>query len=249
MRMTKRMMAVGLILALCFSFASCGKANTVETVPMLVTDGSTLTYNEFLATNYEEQVTVAGYVQAKMIYATDRANTSLFVKDQTSDSCYFIFNAMMSQETYNSITEGTPVKITGTKTIFSNEVEIANATVEVLNGTPYVANPLDITTIFSSSASDYINRKIQLTGFTVVPFEDGSTFHFGYSGNGSNGDAIYFQASKDGITYMFVVNQYLTDSSTSVYTAVQGLTAGQTITIQGYMYFYEDPLVMVTSVA
>ena len=249
MRMTKRMMAVGLILALCFSFASCGKANTVETVPMLVTDGSTLTYNEFLATNYGEQVTIAGYVQAKMVYVTEGAHTSLFVKDQTSDSAYFIYNAMMTQETYNAIVEGTPVKITGTKTVFSNEVEIADATVEVLNATPVIANPLDITTIFSSSASDYINRKIQLTGFTVVPFEDGTTFHYGYNGNGSNGDAVYFQASYNGMTYKFMVHQYLTDPSTPVYTAVQNLQAGQTITIQGYMYFYENPLVMVTSIA
>lgn len=231
-------------------FTGCKKDNTqtVETVPMLVTDGSTLTYNEFMATNYGEQVTVAGYVQAKMAYISEGQNTSLFVKDQTSDNAYFIYNAIMTQDVYNSITEGTPIKITGTKNVFNKQIQIANATVEVLSGTPVVTNPIDITTIFASSASDYLNRKIQLTGFTVETFSDGAVFHYGYNGSGSNGDAIFFNASYNGVTYLFTVNNYLTDPSTEVYTAVQNLQAGQTITIQGYMYVYENPMVQVTSI-
>ena len=248
--MKKKLMAVGLVLAMVFSFASC-KQNTeptVETVPILVEDGSTLTYNEFLATNAGTEVCVAGYVQAKMDYVVENTNTSLFIKDQTSDNAYFVFNAQMTQDMYNLIVEGTPVRITGTKTVFSGEVEIANATVEILSAEPVIANTIDITSVFPSSASDYMNRKIQLTGFTVKAFDDGAVFHYGYNGTGSNGDAIYFQAEYNGNTHLFVVNQYLTNPSTSVYTAVQGLTDGQVITIQGFMYFYDNPLVMVTSI-
>lgn len=251
----KRLLGLITVFALCLSFAGCNKPTTptVETVPMLVTDGTTLTYNEFLATNFGEQVVVAGYVQAKMSYIAEETgdgNTSMFIKDQTSDNAYFLYNVRLTQAVYDSITEGTPIKVTGTKQVFSNEVEIANGTIEVLSASPVIAQPLDITTIFASSASDYINRKIQLSGFVVETWEDGAIFRYGYNGTGSAGDAIFFRASQGGVTYTFAVNPYLVGGAEStVYTAVQGLQQGQSITIQGYMYFYETPMVQVTSIA
>jgi hypothetical protein len=51
-------------------------------------------------------------------------------------------------------------------------------------------------------------------------------------GSGKQGDDVYFTASKDGANYTFVIESYLTDSSTDVYKAAESLEIGKTYNVK-----------------
>ena len=68
--------------------------------------------------------------------------------------------------------------------------------------------------------------------------DEGNESAFLYKG-GVAGNDIYFNVSLDGTTYTFTVESYLTDSTTDVYKAAQGLNVGDVIDMEGFLYWYE----------
>ena len=66
--------------------------------------------------------------------------------------------------------------------------------------------------------------------------------------NGEPGDDIYVTVSKDGAEYSFCVERYLTDPDTAVYKAVGELKAGDTVDIDGFLYWYEGVNTHITAV-
>ena len=94
---------------------------------------------------------------------------------------------------------------------------------------------------------------VEFKGLTVEPAnpDSGDTttaFLYNYDGSGSEGDDLYFNASYNGQTYTFVIESYLCDSSTEVYSAVKNLQVGQTIDMEGFLYWYEGVNPHITSV-
>ena len=79
---------------------------------------------------------------------------------------------------------------------------------------------------------------------------DGNDVAYLYSwdGSGQEGDDLYFSASVNGATYTFTVESYLCDSSTDVYKAVKELKIGDTIDMEGFLYWYEGVNPHITSV-
>ena len=73
-------------------------------------------------------------------------------------------------------------------------------------------------------------------------------FLYNYDGSGTEGDDLYFNASYNGQTYTFTIESYLCDSSTEVYSAVKSLQIGQTIDMEGFLYWYEGVNPHITSV-
>ncbi|MBP1580843.1 MAG: hypothetical protein J6A26_00410, partial [Oscillospiraceae bacterium] len=59
---------------------------------------------------------------------------------------------------------------------------------------------------------------------------------------------LYFNASVNGQTYTFLVEYYLCNETTDVYKAVQALEIGQTIDMEGFLYWYEGVNPHITSV-
>ena len=68
------------------------------------------------------------------------------------------------------------------------------------------------------------------------------------SGSGTEGDDLYFNASVGGQTYTFTVESYLCGSDTEVYKAVQALEVGQTVDMEGFLYWYEGANPHITKV-
>ena len=66
--------------------------------------------------------------------------------------------------------------------------------------------------------------------------------------NGQPGDDIYVTVSKDGQSYSFCVERYLTDPETEVYKAFAEIKAGDVVDIEGYLYWYEGVNTHITSV-
>jgi hypothetical protein len=61
-----------------------------------------------------------------------------------------------------------------------------------------------------------------------------------WDGSGQDGDDLYFNVSLNGNTYNFTVESYLCDNTTDVYAAVKALEIGQTVDMEGFLYWYEE---------
>ena len=231
-------------------------AAEAEAEPEETASGSTeeksegvMTYEEYAAAELDTEVVVETYVQAKQSWWEDKA--TLYTQDQ--DGAYFIYDMACSEEDYEKLTPGTKIKVTGYKAEWSGEVEIIDATFEIEEGN-YVAEPMDITShLGQDDLVDYQNRYVSFKGMTVEAAgqdDDGNdvAFLYKWDGSGQEGDDLYFNVSLDGTTYTFTVESYLCDSSTDVYKAVKELNIGDTVDMEGFLYWYEGANPHITSV-
>ena len=213
-----------------------------------------LTHEEYMAADLDSEVTIETYVQAKQSWWEDEGQGKATVYGQSEDGAYFMYDMACSQEDYEKLVPGTKIQVTGYKSEWSGEVEIMDGTFEIVDGDEFIATPLDVTEMLGTDELiDHQNELVQFKGLTVEPANpdsgDTSTaFLYNYDGSGSEGDDLYFNASYNGQTYTFVIESYLCDSSTEVYSAVKNLQVGQTIDMEGLLYWYEGVNPHITSV-
>ena len=208
-------------------------------------DVEVMTYDEYMAAELDTEVCVETYVQAKQSYYAEQQTATLYTQDQ--DGAIFVYDASISQEDYDKLEPGTKIRVTGYKSEWSGEVEIIDGTVEVLDSEDtFVAEALDVTDLLGTDELiDHQNQFVSFKGLEVVASIDEANgnaevpFLYTYNGSGSEGDDLYFNVSKDGETYTFVIESYLCDSTTEVYQAVQNLQIGDVIDMEGYLYWYE----------
>ena len=67
--------------------------------------------------------------------------------------------------------------------------------------------------------------------------------------NGEPGDDIYLTLSKDGKSYDFCVEVYLTGEDHDVYKAVGELKAGDKVDVEGFVYWYNGVNPHITKIA
>lgn len=210
-----------------------------------------MSYDEYMAADLDSQVTIEAYVQAKQSWWENQAT----VYAQDEDGAYFLYNMACSEEDYELLTQGTKIRVTGYKTEWSGEVEIIDASFQIVEGDTFIAPALDVTEMLGTD--DLINHQnqfVQFNGLTVEAAgqdEDGNdvAFLYSYDGSGSEGDDLYFNASYNGETYTFTIESYLCDSTTEVYSAVKALEIGQTVNMEGFLYWYEGVNPHITSVS
>ena len=226
----KKILALVMSLAMALALASCGNAEDVK-------GEGVMTYAEYAEAELDTLVVVETYVQAKQSWWDNKAT----VYTQDKDGGYFLYNMACSEEDYAKLTPGTKIKVTGYKSEWAGEVEITDATFEIESGN-YVAEAEDVTALLGSD--DLINHQnefVAFKGMTVEASSDGSAFLYSWDGSGShdsNSD-LYFSVSVNGATYSFTVESYLCDNTTDVYKAVEGLEVGDTVDMEGFLYWYE----------
>ena len=248
----KRVLVLVVCVAMVFAMAACSKkedsSNSGESTTDATSTESTgaeekgegvMTYAEYAAAALDSEVTIEAFVQAKQSWWEDKAT----VYAQDADGAYFLYNMACSEEDYEKLVEGQKIKVTGYKAEWSGEVEIIDATFEVLDGN-WIAEPEDVTALLGKDELiDHQNKKVSFTGMTVEPKKDADgndvAFLYSWDGSGSQGDDLYFDVSKDGATYTFTVESYLCGADTDVYKAVEGLSVGDTIDMEGFLYWYE----------
>lgn len=230
---------------------AAAESTAAETTEADAADEDVLNYEEYMAADLDTEVTIQAYVQAKQAWWEDQA--TVYAQDQ--DGAYFIYNAACSQEDYDLLVPGTKIQVTGYKSEWSGEVEIMDGTIQVLEGEDtYVAEALDVTDLLGTDELiDHQNQFVSFTGMTVEAAgqdENGNdvAFLYNWDGSGTEGDDLYFNASYNGETYTFTIESYLCDSSTEVYSAVKNLQIGQTIDMEGFLYWYEGVNPHITSV-
>ena len=222
-------------------------AETTET-----TEATVLSYDEYMAADLDTEVTIQAYVQAKQSYYAEQGTATVYLQDQ--DGGYFAYDMACTQEEYDAMTEGTQVQITGFKSEWSGEVEIMDGKLDaILDGDTFVSEPLDVTELLGTDELEsHQNEKVKFTGLTVAPSTDANgnevAFLYNYDGSGEEGSDLYFNVSYNGGTYSFVIESYLCDASSEVYSAVKNLEVGQTIDCEGFLYWYEGANPHITSV-
>lgn len=225
--------------------------DTAKTEDASAKSEGVMTYKEYVDAPLDSEVTVEAYVQAKQSWWEDNGQGKATLYTQDPDGAYFVYNANMSEEDYNKLVHGQKVKITGYKSEWSGETEITDATVEIEDGN-WIAPLTDVTDILASDELiDHQNQHVTFKDMTVEEIgENGETFLYNYDGSGDEGDDLYFKVSKDGNDYTFTVESYLTGADTDVYKQVKKLKAGDTVDMEGYLYWYEgaNPHITVVTV-
>ena len=258
----KKTLAVVLTMGLALSFVGCGdKTAEVAEAPVeaasVVEEAATvaesvaeevvaeaeaetkaegvMTYAEYAAAELDSEVVVETYVQAKQSWWEDKA--TFYTQDE--DGAYFIYEMACSQEDYDKLVPGTKIKVSGVKSEWSGEVEIVDATFEIEDGN-FVAEAKDATDLLGKD--ELIDLQNQL-----VSFKDMTVEAVAYK-NEQPGDDIYVTLSKDGASYEFCLEYYLNGSDEEFYNLVGGLTAGQTVDVEGFLYWYEGANPHITKV-
>lgn len=243
----KKITALLLTLTLVFACVGCG-SKSEETAEDTKSEG-VMTYEEYMAAELESEVVVETYVQAKQSWWDNMAT----VYTQDKDGAYFLYNMACSEEDYDKLTTGTKIKVTGYKSEWAGEVEIIDATFEIEEGN-YVAEAEDVTSLLASD--DLINHQNEFVSFKGLTVEAAGqddagndvAYLYSWDGSGQDGDDLYFKASVDGATYTFTIESYLCDNTTDVYNAVKNLNIGDTIDMEGFLYWYEGVNPHITSV-
>lgn len=263
----KKIIAMLLALSLVLAFAGCASEKPAETTTAPETtapeateavpdtsetgpaeaEGTVMTHAEYVAADLESAVCVETYVQDTQSWW----NNQITVYAQSEDGAYFIYNMECSEENAAKLVPGAKIRVTGYKSEWSGEVEIVDGTFELLEGS-YTAEPVDVTDLLGTDALvEHQNEKVTFTGMTVeAANEAGDAFLYNWDGSGEAGtdSDLYFNASVGGNTYTFVIEYYLCNETTDVYQAVTNLKVGDTIDMEGFLYWYNGSQPHITSV-
>ena len=208
----------------------------------------TMTYAEYAAAAIDDAVVIEAYVQAKQGWWQDKAT----IYTQDADGAYFIYELPCTEEEYNQMTIGTKLKVSGYKAEWAGEIEIVDATWEILEGS-YIAPAKDVTALLGTE--DLIknqNMFVSFKGMTVAASKNAEgndvPYLFKWDGSGQDGDDLYFNVSIDGETYTFTVESYLCGKGTDVYEAVKNFKIGDVIDMEGFLYWYEGVNPHITAV-
>ncbi|MBE6968325.1 MAG: hypothetical protein E7444_07810 [Ruminococcaceae bacterium] len=230
----KKIIAIMLVLTVVLAFAACGKT---EAKDEFAKSEGVMTYAEYEAAAIDDEVVIETYVQAKQSWWDNKAT----VYTQDKDGGYFLYEMACSEADYEKLVPGTKIKVTGYKGEWAGEVEVVDATFEIVEGgNTYVAEAFDATELLGTEdLIKHQNKFVTFKGLTV----EGIEFK-----NGEPGDDIYVTVGYNGASYSFCVEMYLTAPDSDVYATVSGLEAGDVVDVEGFLYWYEGVNTHITGV-
>ncbi len=189
--------------------------------------GEVMTYADFMAAELEAEVVIETYVQNHQSWWEDK----ITVYCQDEEGAYFLYELACTEEDAAKLVPGTKIRVTGYKAEWAGEVEIMDGTFEFVEADPFVVEAKDYTDLLGSEEMlKHQNELAAFSGMTVEKVE--------YK-NGEPGDDIYVTLSKDGNSYNFCVEVYLTNAESDVYKTVGELKTGDVVNVEGFLYWYE----------
>ena len=250
----KKLIALLLALTMLVAIAGCNTNKPVETQPKETQPAETqpasnaMTYAEYVAAANDTEVVVEAYVAAIESWWDGK----ITCYTQNEEGAYFVYKFACTQEEAAKLVPGTKVRITGFKGEYKGEVEIVDATFEILEGN-WIATATDVTSLLGTDELiKHQNELVAFKGMTVESIKDKngkeSAFLYNWDGSGESGSDLYFNVSINGTTYNFCVESYLTGAGTDVYKAVEALKVGDVIDMEGFLYWYDGVNPHITSV-
>ena len=214
-------------------------------------DVQVMTHDQFVAAELDTAVVVETYVQAVESWYKDACH----IYAQSEDGGYYIYSYACTEDEAAKLVPGTKIRVSGYKSEWSGEVEITEATIEILEGS-YTATATDVTSLMGTDAlADHMNALVSFKGLTVAASKDAegkdAAFLYSWDGSGEAGNSdLYFNVTDGTTTYTFTINMYMigTGPDSDVYKAVEALQIGDKIDIEGFLYWYNGAQTHVTSV-
>jgi len=249
----KKLIALLLALTLLVAFAGCNKTPDEESKPtetQAPTQAPTedtvdvMSYEEFAAAAMDSEVIVEAYIQA--VESWYQGVMHLYT--QNDDGAYYVYSLACTEEQAAELVPGTKLRIKGFKGEWSGEVEILDATYEILDAEPKFYEAEDVTAALGTDAlAEKMNKLVAFKGLTVAASTDANgnevPFLYKWDGSGSQGDDIYFKVAMGEQVFTFTVNAYMTgtNAGSELYTAVENLKIGDKVDLEGFLYWYEGP--------
>ena len=221
-------------------------------VAAVAEDTAVMTYADFVAAEVDDLVKVEAYVQSAA-YNAAYGNVTLFLADE--DGAYYLYRLPCDDALAAQLTVGAKVQVEGYKAEWSGEVEIdgtKDASLTVLEGEAWVAPAKDVTAELGTDAlTEKMNQLVAVNGAVVVAYNDaGDAFSYAWDGSGQAGanSDLYFTVEVNGASYTFTVESDEVAEGTEAYTAVTSLKVGDTIDLEGFLYWYNAPQLHVNKV-
>ena len=203
-----------------------------------------MSYADFAAAEVDAEVAVECYVQDKQGWWDNKV--TVYVADE--DGAYFLYNMACSEEDNEKLVPGQKILVKGFKAEWSGEVEIVDASFELLEAEPFIAEAKDISDVWGTvDMIGYMNQLVRFTDVTVEAYDE-SGAAFAYKNPEEKTDDLYFKVTRGDTTYEFCVEFYLRGQDSEVYKAVENLKVGDVIDLEGFLSWYEGPNLQATSV-
>ncbi len=255
----KKLLTVLFVFCMILAAAGCAKKEEAAPAafdPSAKSEG-VMTYAEYEAAALGDEVVIEGFVQAAQSYWN---GAKLYLQDP--DGAYFVYcdgkgedvdiseddfaKVVLStdySEGWTGMGTGAKVQVKGVKSEWSGEVEIADATVTVLDSETWFAEAEDVTALLGKDElASKMNRFVKFTGLKVEASKDADgndvAFLYNWDGSGTPGNDLYFNVSDGNGVYNFVVESYLCYDGSDVYDTVEALKIGDTVDLLGYLYWY-----------
>ena len=215
-----------------------------------------MSHDEYAKADVDSPVVVESYVQASQGWWAKEGVGRKTLYLQSEDGAYFAYEVLMDEAEAAKMVPGTKLRLEGVKSEWAGEVEITDAKYEILDGEAFIAEPTDVTALLGKDElAAHMNEKIAIKGAKVVAStvegkDEEFAFLYNWDGSGSregNND-LYFKVEVDGQVYTLTVESYLCGNDTDVYKAVEGLKVGDTIDMEGFLYWYNGANPHITSV-
>ena len=238
----KKLLTVLLSVLMVCGLVACSKNEKTVTQNDTPTEVPTAKndYASYVAAELDSEVEVLMSVQATQGYWEDNGQGKLTIYGQDDDGAYFVYNANVDADTAAKVVEGALIKVTGTKSEWSGEVEIVDASVEVVGeGTVYEAKDVTEYVADTETLNTYLNQKVAIKGLTVSGIE--------VKDSESDPD-IYITCQLGELVVSLCVENYLTGPDTDVYKTAINLTEGMVIDVEGFLYWYEGANPHITSI-
>ena len=167
---------LALILALVMVFAAAEEAAPAEEAAEAPAEVAVMSYADFTAAAVDDPVCVETYVQAKQGWWEDKA--TVYTQDQ--DGAYFLYNMACSEADYAKLVPGQKIRVTGYKAEWSGEIEIVDASFELVDGDSFTATPVDVTELLGKDELlAHQNQLVSFKGMTVEAYdESGAAFAY-----------------------------------------------------------------------
>ena len=205
-----------------------------------------MTYAEYAAAELDTPVAAEAWVQAKLTWWDNK--TSVYAADP--DGAYFLHDVACSEEDYEKLVPGQKISFQGYKGEWSGEVEVVDGSFSFVDGDSYIAEPVDITNLLGTDEIEaHMNQAISVKDAIVADKGGGAAFYYNWDNSGEDGNCdLYFDLEINGGVYTFVARRYLTVPGSEVYEAVKNLKVGDTVDVQGFLYWYEGPQPHITAI-
>ena len=209
-------------------------------------EAAVMSYADYAAAAVDTEVVIECYVQAKQSWWDNKV--SVYAADE--DGAYFLYDMACSEEDNEKLVPGQKIRVHGFKGEWAGEVEVVDASFEFVDGESYIAEALDIASLLGTDElAAHMNRFISVSDAVVTDKGDGAAFFYNWDNSGEDGNSdLYFDLEINGAVYTFVVRRYLTAPGSEVYEAVKNLKVGDTVDVEGFLYWYEGPQPHISSI-